>query len=185
MNLYFPAGGYNREECLRTVECYDPKEDRWTFIAPMRTPRARFQMAVLMVQFIICLYLWFIDSTIKWHFELWHWRAHIKCLNRFYLSCANTCTLNPFSVQIVGFLYSVSRFEVHITKRVRWMNDHLMTLLQGQLYVIGGSNGHSDELSCGERYDPHADEWAQVPELRTNRCNAGQSFLLGFVNQFI
>ncbi|XP_034559343.1 influenza virus NS1A-binding protein homolog A isoform X2 [Notolabrus celidotus] len=85
------AGGYNREECLRTVECYDPKEDRWTFIAPMRTPRARFQMAELM----------------------------------------------------------------------------------GQLYVIGGSNGHSDELSCGERYDPHADEWAQVPELRTNRCNAG------------
>ncbi|XP_054645947.1 influenza virus NS1A-binding protein homolog A isoform X2 [Dunckerocampus dactyliophorus] len=85
------AGGYNREECLRTVECYDPKEDRWTFIAPMRTPRARFQMAVLM----------------------------------------------------------------------------------GHLYVIGGSNGHSDELSCGEMYDPHANEWAQVPELRTNRCNAG------------
>uniref|UniRef100_A0A667WGH2 Influenza virus NS1A binding protein a n=1 Tax=Myripristis murdjan TaxID=586833 RepID=A0A667WGH2_9TELE len=85
------AGGYNREECLRTVECYDPKEDRWTFIAPMRTPRARFQMAVLM----------------------------------------------------------------------------------GQLYVMGGSNGHSDELSCGETYDPHTDEWAQVPELRTNRCNAG------------
>uniref|UniRef100_A0A671W1I8 Influenza virus NS1A binding protein a n=1 Tax=Sparus aurata TaxID=8175 RepID=A0A671W1I8_SPAAU len=54
-----------------------------------------------------------------------------------------------------------------------WMNHLLMTLLQGQLYVIGGSNGHSDELSCGERYDPHADEWAQVPELRTNRCNAG------------
>lgn len=47
-------------------------------------------------------------------------------------------------------------------------------LAQGQLYVIGGSNGHSDELSCGERYDPQADEWIQVPELRTNRCNAGQ-----------
>uniref|UniRef100_A0A8C7NSH4 Influenza virus NS1A binding protein a n=1 Tax=Oncorhynchus mykiss TaxID=8022 RepID=A0A8C7NSH4_ONCMY len=85
------AGGYNREECLRTVECYDPKDDRWTFTAPMRTPRARFQMAVLM----------------------------------------------------------------------------------GQLYVMGGSNGHSDELSCGETYDPHTDTWAQVPELRTNRCNAG------------
>lgn len=47
--VLLPAGGYNREECLRTVECYDPKEDRWSFIAPMRTPRARFQMAVLMV----------------------------------------------------------------------------------------------------------------------------------------
>uniref|UniRef100_A0A8C9R5W2 Influenza virus NS1A binding protein n=1 Tax=Scleropages formosus TaxID=113540 RepID=A0A8C9R5W2_SCLFO len=85
------AGGYNREECLRTVECYDPLKNCWMFIAPMRTPRARFQMAVLM----------------------------------------------------------------------------------GQLYVMGGSNGHSDELSCGETYDPHADEWTQVPELRTNRCNAG------------
>lgn len=41
--------------------------------------------------------------------------------------------------------------------------------------MIGGSNGHSDELSCGETYDPHADEWTQVPELRTNRCNAGQT----------
>ncbi|XP_026883271.2 influenza virus NS1A-binding protein homolog B-like [Electrophorus electricus] len=85
------AGGYNREECLRTVESYDPMKDCWTFIAPMQTPRARFQMAVLM----------------------------------------------------------------------------------GQLYVMGGSNGHSDELSCGETYDPRANEWTRVPELRTNRCNAG------------
>uniref|UniRef100_A0A8C3L607 Influenza virus NS1A binding protein n=1 Tax=Chrysolophus pictus TaxID=9089 RepID=A0A8C3L607_CHRPC len=86
------AGGYNREECLRTVECYDPQKDTWTFIAPMRTPRARFQMAVLM----------------------------------------------------------------------------------GQLYVVGGSNGHSDDLSCGEMYEPEIDDWTPVPELRTNRCNAGR-----------
>lgn len=56
--FFLSSGGYNREECLRTVECYDPKEDRWTFIAPMRTPRARFQMAVLMVEksFLVILY---------------------------------------------------------------------------------------------------------------------------------
>uniref|UniRef100_A0A8C3L2H3 Influenza virus NS1A binding protein n=1 Tax=Chrysolophus pictus TaxID=9089 RepID=A0A8C3L2H3_CHRPC len=91
------AGGYNREECLRTVECYDPQKDTWTFIAPMRTPRARFQMAVLM----------------------------------------------------------------------------------GQLYVVGGSNGHSDDLSCGEMYEPEIDDWTPVPELRTNRCNAGVCALNG------
>ncbi|XP_049632440.1 influenza virus NS1A-binding protein isoform X3 [Suncus etruscus] len=91
------AGGYNREECLRTVECYDPYTDRWAFLAPMRTPRARFQMAVLM----------------------------------------------------------------------------------GQLYVVGGSNGHSDDLSCGEMYEPSADDWIPVPELRTNRCNAGVCALSG------
>lgn len=39
---------------------------------------------------------------------------------------------------------------------------------------MGGSNGHSDELSCGEMYDLQTDEWTQVPELRTNRCNAGK-----------
>ncbi|NXF11903.1 NS1BP protein, partial [Smithornis capensis] len=91
------AGGYNREECLRTVECYDPQKDTWTFLAPMRTPRARFQMAVLM----------------------------------------------------------------------------------GQLYVVGGSNGHSDDLSCGEMYEPQIDDWTPVPELRTNRCNAGVCALNG------
>lgn len=43
---------------------------------------------------------------------------------------------------------------------------------------MGGSNGHSDELSCGETYNPIADEWSQVPELRTNRCNAGMHHFL-------
>lgn len=68
--LCVPAGGYNREECLRTVECYDPKEDRWTFIAPMRTPRARFQMAVLMVEFQHLAYLRFICSGLQRHFNI-------------------------------------------------------------------------------------------------------------------
>lgn len=38
---------------------------------------------------------------------------------------------------------------------------------------MGGSNGHSDDLSCGEMYEPEIDDWTPVPELRTNRCNAG------------
>ncbi|XP_018423423.1 PREDICTED: influenza virus NS1A-binding protein [Nanorana parkeri] len=91
------AGGYNREECLRTVECYDPESDSWTFLPPMKTPRARFQMAVLM----------------------------------------------------------------------------------DELYVVGGSNGQSDDLSCGEKYDRKASAWRPVPELRTNRCNAGVCALIG------
>jgi len=45
--------------------------------------------------------------------------------------------------------------------------------ISGQLYVVGGSNGHSDDLSCGEMYEPEIDDWTPVPELRTNRCNAG------------
>lgn len=44
--------------------------------------------------------------------------------------------------------------------------------------MVGGSNGHSDDLSCGEMYDPNIDDWTPVPELRTNRCNAGNNTLL-------
>lgn len=51
-------------------------------------------------------------------------------------------------------------------------------MVQGQLYVVGGSNGHSDDLSCGEMYDPNVDDWIPVPELRTNRCNAGNNVFL-------
>lgn len=40
---------------------------------------------------------------------------------------------------------------------------------------MGGSNGHSDDLSCGEMYEPEIDDWTPVPELRTNRCNAGNA----------
>lgn len=45
--------------------------------------------------------------------------------------------------------------------------------------MVGGSNGHSDDLSCGEMYDPNLDDWTPVPELRTNRCNAGVCALNG------
>ena len=41
--------------------------------------------------------------------------------------------------------------------------------------MVGGSNGHSDDLSCGEMYEPEIDDWTPVPELRTNRCNAGNT----------
>lgn len=52
------SGGYNREACLRTVECYDPLARTWSFLAPMRMPRARFQMAVLMVCRLLLGFSW-------------------------------------------------------------------------------------------------------------------------------
>lgn len=65
------TGGYNREECLRTVECYDPENDTWTFLPPMKAPRARFQMAVLMVCVLQhqLLYRWqsFLGIQCKYH----------------------------------------------------------------------------------------------------------------------
>lgn len=41
------AGGYDRGECLRTVEMYDPSLNRWTQLAPMREARGRFDITVI------------------------------------------------------------------------------------------------------------------------------------------
>lgn len=70
----------------------------------------------------------------------------------------------------------VSNPKVALLELSLELNEWLFS--QGELYVMGGSNGHSDELNCGEMYNPKADEWTQVPELRTNRCNAGMHHFL-------
>lgn len=50
---------------------------------------------------------------------------------------------------------------------------------------MGGSNGHSDDLSCGEMYEPEIDDWTPVPELRTNRCNAGNTSVVDWLLVFL
>lgn len=40
-------GGYDRAECLRSVELYDPAQNVWAALAPMREARGRFNIAVV------------------------------------------------------------------------------------------------------------------------------------------
>ena len=46
-NVCFIAGGYDRGECLRSVEIYDPLLNRWTQLTPMREARGRFDITVI------------------------------------------------------------------------------------------------------------------------------------------
>lgn len=41
------AGGYDRVECLKTVEYYDPEKNSWQSLPNMREARGRVQIAVL------------------------------------------------------------------------------------------------------------------------------------------
>ncbi|XP_063218405.1 influenza virus NS1A-binding protein-like isoform X2 [Bacillus rossius redtenbacheri] len=41
------CGGYDRGECLKEVECYDPDTNLWVSLAPMREARGRFDVAVV------------------------------------------------------------------------------------------------------------------------------------------
>jgi len=46
-NNLLVCGGYDRDECLRTVESYDPEQNAWETFEPMREARGRFNIAVL------------------------------------------------------------------------------------------------------------------------------------------
>ena len=37
----YAAGGYDGSLFLKSVECYDPQTDRWTYVAPMNIRRSR------------------------------------------------------------------------------------------------------------------------------------------------
>lgn len=41
------SGGYDRGECLRTVEVYDPTANRWSQLPSMREARGRFDITVI------------------------------------------------------------------------------------------------------------------------------------------
>lgn len=41
------AGGYDRTECLRSVEQYIPTSNTWKVLPSMREARGRFQIAVI------------------------------------------------------------------------------------------------------------------------------------------
>lgn len=45
--LFFSIGGYDRGECLRTVELYDPLVNRWSQLPSMREARGRFDITVI------------------------------------------------------------------------------------------------------------------------------------------
>jgi len=46
-NNLLVCGGYDRAECLRSVELYDPGQNVWAALAPMREARGRFNIAVV------------------------------------------------------------------------------------------------------------------------------------------
>ncbi|NWI60416.1 NS1BP protein, partial [Calyptomena viridis] len=179
-------GGYNREECLRTVECYDPQKDTWTFLAPMRTPRARFQMAVLMGQLYVvggsnghsddlsCGEMY--DPQIDDWTPVPELRTN-RCN-------AGVCALN-------GKLYIVGGSDPYGQKGLKncdvwcgillvpdcWClvagrHQSAVCELGGYLYIIGGAESWNC-LNSVERYNPENNTWTLIAPMNVARRGAG------------
>uniref|UniRef100_A0A3Q2PID1 Influenza virus NS1A binding protein a n=1 Tax=Fundulus heteroclitus TaxID=8078 RepID=A0A3Q2PID1_FUNHE len=181
------AGGYNREECLRTVECYDPSEDCWTFIAPMRTPRARFQMAVLMVGSRGQLYM-YDPQTDEW-VQVPELRTN-RCN-------AGVCSLNN-KLYVVGGSdpcgqKGLKNCDVFDPVAKTWFSCASLNIrrhqaavceLDGFMYVIGGAESWNC-LNTVERYNPDNNTWTLVAPMNVARrgaavaVHAGKLFVVG------
>ncbi|KAJ1172173.1 hypothetical protein NDU88_004023 [Pleurodeles waltl] len=181
------AGGYNREECLRTVECYDPQEDCWTFIAPMRTPRARFQMAVLMGQLYVaggsngqsddlsCGEMYDPNA------DDWTPVPELR---------TNRCNAGVCALK--GKLYIVGGSDPYGQKGLKncdvfepvsrsWSSCASLNIrrhqsavceLGGYLYIIGGAESWNC-LNSVERYNPENNTWTLVAPMNVARRGAG------------
>ncbi|XP_015232155.1 influenza virus NS1A-binding protein homolog A [Cyprinodon tularosa] len=193
------AGGYNREECLRTVECYNPSEDCWTFIAPMRTPRARFQMAVLMGQLYViggsnghsdelsC------GEMYDPHTDEWVQVPELRT-NR----CnAGVCSLNN-KLYVVGGSdpcgqKGLKNCDVFDPVGKTWSNCASLNIrrhqaavceLDGFMYAIGGAESWNC-LNTVERYNPENNTWTLVAPMNVARrgaavaVHAGKLFVVG------
>uniref|UniRef100_A0A3B5QSV2 Influenza virus NS1A binding protein a n=1 Tax=Xiphophorus maculatus TaxID=8083 RepID=A0A3B5QSV2_XIPMA len=81
-------------------------------------------------------------------------------------------TATPCLIKSLSFEAQPEELEEHPLSPMHYARSGLGTAaLNGRLIAAGKTR--STCLSSGEMYDPHTDEWVQVPELRTNRCNAG------------
>lgn len=187
------AGGYNREECLRTVECYDPHTDHWSFLAPMRTPRARFQMAVLMGQLYVvggsnghsddlsCGEMY--DPNVDDWIPVPELRTN-RCN-------AGVCALN-------GKLYVLGGSDPYGQKGLKncdvfdpvtksWTSCAPLNIrrhqsavceLDGYLYIIGGAESWNC-LNTVERYNPVNNTWTLIAPMNVARRGAGVAVLDG------
>ena len=58
--IYHQIGGYNRGECLESVECFNTLTNTWTAMPSLPHPRGRFAATVI------------VDESLFYYFDILH-----------------------------------------------------------------------------------------------------------------
>ncbi|XP_069497464.1 influenza virus NS1A-binding protein isoform X2 [Ambystoma mexicanum] len=181
------AGGYNREECLRTVECYDPRNDCWTFISPMKTPRARFQMAVLMGQLYVaggsnghsddlsCGEMYdpnADDWTPVPELRTNRCNAGVCALNGKLFIIGGSDPYGQKGLKNCDVFDPVSRSWTNCAPLNIRRHQSAVCEVDGYLYIIGGAESWNC-LNTVERYNPENNTWTLTAPMNVARRGAG------------
>lgn len=179
------VGGYNRSDCLSTMEMYDPESNTWSVATPMNSRRGRCSAASLNG----CIYCFggsdghnVLKSAEMFDVTKKVWQS---------IPSMNMPRSRLSSVVLDGSIYviggaSSSKDPLRTVEKYNpvtntWMKvpslceprtDASATVLGGNIYVVGGSN-QWNSLSSVECFDPAVGKWKVLPSLQTPRRGAG------------
>ncbi|CAH1100219.1 unnamed protein product [Psylliodes chrysocephalus] len=179
-NTLIVCGGYDRTECLRSVEQYIPETNTWKILPPMRENRGRFKIAVLNEK----VYAiggsngtTELDSVEMLDFGIGKWVKMPKMpLAR---SNMGVCTLNDSIYCIGGWNGQVGIKQCHVFSPEGGIWTSIAPLNIGRyqagvtsynnlIYAIGGSDAWNC-LSSVEIYNPEGNTWQQSKPIITAR----------------
>ncbi|CAG2113803.1 unnamed protein product [Medioppia subpectinata] len=174
----FVCGGYDRGECLKTVEVYDENKNRWYKLNPMLVPRGRFDITVVNGDVYAiggCDGQNELNSAEMYESSTKEWKYIPNC--PVVRSNAVIDTLVVFSVQHLRIRYTILK-NIMICFRLFYdfrLNNGLKSL-DGQVYVIGGWNGQRGLTRC-DVYNPKTQQWIEIKPLITGRYQTGVAVL--------
>ncbi|XP_045476736.1 ring canal kelch homolog [Harmonia axyridis] len=186
--------GGQAPKAIRSVECFDFKEERWYQVAEMPTRRCRAGLAVLNGKV-------YAVGGFNGSLRVRTVDVYDPVLDQ-WTSCANmearrstlgVAVLNDLIYAVGGFDGSagLNTAEVFDTKKQSWKMISPMStrrssvgvgVLNNLLYAVGGYDGASRQCLCSvECYNPETDTWVCVPDMLYRRSGAGVGVLDGIL----
>lgn len=178
------CGGYDRGDCLKSVESYNPELNQWSNEANMREARGRVQISVVGNT----VYAvggsngtTELDTVEKLDQDEKKW--HKCCKLPLARSNAGVCSLYDRIYCIGGWngQTGIKQCDVYRPEEDKWTSISSLntgryqagvTAFKNKLWAAGGSDGWTC-LSSVETYDPDTDKWSYATSLLTPRRGCG------------
>ncbi|GIZ05418.1 influenza virus NS1A-binding protein homolog [Caerostris extrusa] len=178
------CGGYDRGECLKTVESYDFSTNKWTTMQPMKVPRGRFNAAVVNNKVYAvggCDGQKELGSAEYWDPKTNSWKQlpGLPAVR----SHAGVCSMDKKLFVVGGWngQRGLKRCDIFDTESHSWSSMAPLSTgryqagvgaMNGFVYAVGGCDSWNC-LNSVERYDPATDTWIAVSALNTARRGCG------------
>ncbi|KAL0270414.1 UNVERIFIED_CONTAM: hypothetical protein PYX00_007832 [Menopon gallinae] len=184
------CGGYDRGECLKCVESYDPITNLWAALAPLKEARGRFNIAVVLGNVYavggsngsteLCTVEKYDPEEHKWT------RVSNLPIAR---SNAGVCGLNDKLYCVGGWNGQVGmkQCEMYDPLKDTWVTIAPLKIgrsqagvcaFENRLVAVGGCDAWNC-LSSMEVYDPVRNVWETGPSMTTNRRGCGMAVFKG------